>query len=163
MNILCVVCVCSVVSDSCNSMDCNPPGSSVHGISIKTCLSSKTSFSDLKEIKAFLCVYEPQESWMFIGRTDGEAETPILWPADAKTWLLGKDPDAGKDWGHEGKGTTEDEMVGWHHWLNEQEFEQAPGFGKGQENLACFSPWGLQRVGHDWVTELNWALRVLGR
>ena len=62
------------------------------------------------------------QSWMFIGRTDAEAETPILWPSDAKKWLLGKDPDAGKDWRRE-KGTTEDEMVGWHHWLNGHEFE----------------------------------------
>ena len=61
-------------------------------------------------------------SWVFIGRTDAEAETPILWPPDAKSWLIGKDPDAGKDWGQEKKGTTEDEMVGWHHWLNGHEF-----------------------------------------
>ena len=68
-------------------------------------------------------------SWIFIGRTDVEAEIPILWPPDAKSWLIGKDPDAGKDWGLEEKGTTEDEMVGWHHWLNGHEFEQAPGVG----------------------------------
>ena len=63
------------------------------------------------------------QSWVFIGRTDAEAETPILWPPHAKSWLTGKDPDAGRDWGQEEKGTTEDEMVGWHHWLNEHEFE----------------------------------------
>ena len=63
------------------------------------------------------------QSWVFIGRTDVEAETPILWPPDAKNWLIGKDPDAGKDWGQEKKGMTEDEMVGWHHWLNGHEFE----------------------------------------
>ena len=63
------------------------------------------------------------QSWVFIGKTDVEAETPILWPPDVKSWLIGKDPDAGKDWGQEEKGTTEDEMVGWHHWLNGHEFE----------------------------------------
>ena len=63
------------------------------------------------------------QSWIFIGRTDAEAETPILWPPDVKNWLIGKDPDAGKDWRWEEKGTTEDEMAGWHHWLNRHEFE----------------------------------------
>ena len=63
------------------------------------------------------------QSWIFIGKTDAEAETPILWPSDAKNWLIGKDPDAGKDWRWEEKGTTEDEIVGWHHWLSEHEFE----------------------------------------
>ena len=65
------------------------------------------------------------QSWIFIGRTDAEAETPILCPSDGKNWLTGKDPDAGKDWRQEDKGTTEDEMVGWHHWLDGREFEQA--------------------------------------
>ena len=82
------------------------------------------------------------QSWIFIGRTDVEAETPILWPSDVKNWLLGKDPDAGKDWRQEEKGMTEDEMVGWHHQLNGHEFEQAPGVGDGQGGLACCSPWG---------------------
>ena len=91
--------------------------------------------------------------WIFIGRTDAEAEIPILWPADAKSWLIGKDSDAGKDWGQE-KGTTEDEMVGWPHWLNGHEFEQARGAGEGQTGKASLlQPMGSQRVGHDWVTE----------
>ena len=95
--------------------------------------------SDCKEIQPV----HPKgsQSWIFIGRTDVEAETPILWPLDTKSWLTGKDPDAGKDWRQEEKGTTEDEMVGWHHWLNEHEFEQAPGVGDGQRSLACCSPW----------------------
>ena len=80
-------------------------------------------------------------SWIFIGRTDAEAETPILWPPDAKNWLIWKDPDAGKDWRREEKGTTEDEMVGWHHQVIGHEFEQASWDGKGQESLACCSPW----------------------
>ena len=91
------------------------------------------------------------QSWIFIGRTDAEAEVPILWPSDEKSQLIWKDPDAGKDWGQE-KGTTEDEVVGWHHWLNEHEFEKVPGDDEWQGSLACCSPWG-RRVGHDWVTE----------
>ena len=74
--------------------------------------------------------------------TDAKAEAPILWPPDVKNWLFGKDPDAGKDWKQEEKRTTEAEMVGWHHWLNGHEFEQAPGVGDGQGGLACSSPWG---------------------
>ena len=94
------------------------------------------------------------QPWIFIGRTDAEAEAPIHWPPDVKNWLMGKDPDTGKDWGQEGKGMTEDEMVGWHHWLDGHEFEQAPRVGDGQECLACCSPWGC-RVRHDWGTELK--------
>ena len=95
------------------------------------------------------------QSWIFIGRTDAEAETPILWPPDANNWLIWQDPDAGKDWRQE-KGTTEDEMVGWHHWLNGHEFEQALGVGEGQGSLACVRPWGHKESRHSWVTELNW-------
>ena len=96
------------------------------------------------------------QSWIFIGRTDAEAETPILWPPDAKNRLIGKDPDAGNDWRWEEKGTTQDEMVGWHHWLDAHEFEQAAGVGDGQGSLACCNPRG-RRVANDlsdW-TELN--------
>ena len=80
------------------------------------------------------------QSWIFIGRTD--AKTPKLWSPDAKNWLTGKDPDAGKDWGQEEKGTTEDEIIGWHHRLNGHEFEQTLGVGDGQGGLVCWSPWG---------------------
>ena len=80
------------------------------------------------------------QSWIFIGRTDAEAEAPILWPPDAKNQLIGKHLDAGKDWRQEEKGMTQDEMVGWHHWLYVHEFEQAPGDGEGQGGLACCSP-----------------------
>ena len=80
-------------------------------------------------------------SWILIGRTDAEVETPTLWPPDGTNWLTGKDPEAGKDWRREEKGTTEDEMVGWHHWLNGHEFEQAPGVGDGQGGLVFYSPW----------------------
>ena len=82
------------------------------------------------------------QPWILIGRTDAETEAPILWPPDVKSWLIGKDRDAGKDWGQEEKGTTEDEMAGWHHQLDGHEFEQAPGVGDGQRSLACCSPCG---------------------
>ena len=91
---------------------------------------------------------------MFIGRTDAEAETPILGPPDAKNWLIGKDPDAGKDWRQEGKGMTEDEIVGWHHWIEGCEFEQAPGVGDGQGGLVCCDSWG--RKESDMTERLNW-------
>ena len=94
------------------------------------------------------------QSWIFIGRTDAEAETLILWPPDAKKWLTGKDPDAGKDWRREEKGMTKDEMVGWHHGLNGHEFEQAPGVGDGQGSLVFFSPWGCKES--DVTERLNW-------
>ena len=83
---------------------------------------------------------------MFIGSTDAEAETPILWPPDAKNQLIGKDPDAGKDRRWEEKGTTEDEMVGWHHGLNGHGFEQTLGDSGGQGSLACCSPWGRKEL-----------------
>ena len=106
---------------------------------------------DCKEIKPV----NPKgnQSWIFIGRTDIKAETLILWPPDAKNWLIWKDPDAGKDWRWEEKGTTEDELAGWHHWLNGHEFEQAPGVGDGQGGLACCSPWG--RKESDVTEQLN--------
>ena len=94
---------------------------------------------DCKEIKPV----NPKgnQSWIFIGRTDAEAQAPVLWPPGVNSWLIWKDPDAGKDWRQEEKGTTEDEMVGWHHRLNGHEFEQALGVGDGQGSLACCSPW----------------------
>ena len=105
------------------------------------------SLLDCKEIKPV----NPNrnQSWIFIGRTDVEVEAPVLWPPDMKNWLIGKDPDAGKDWRWE-KGVTEDEMVGWHQQLDRHEFEQAPGVGDGQRSLA----WGC-RVRHYWAAELN--------
>ena len=90
---------------------------------------------------------------IFIGRTDAEAETPILWPPDAKNWLIWKDPDAGKDWRWEEMVKTEDETVGWHHWLSGHRFEQVLGDGEGQGSLVCCSLWGSQKVGHNWTTE----------
>ena len=94
--------------------------------------------------------------WMFIGRTDVEAETPIIWAPDVKSWLIGKDPDDGRDWGQEEKGTTEDEMVGWHHQLDGHGFWWTPGVVDGQGGLAC-----SLRLRHDWVTELNWLWKAI--
>ena len=93
-------------------------------------------------------------SCVFIGRIDVEAETPILWPPDAKSWLTGKDPDAGKDWRQEEKGMTEDEMAGWHHWLNRHGFGWTPGVGDGQGGLVCCGSWG--RKESDMTERLNW-------
>ena len=95
---------------------------------------------DYKEIKPV----NPKgnQSWLFTGMTDAEAEAPILWPPAAKSWLVRKDSDAGKEWRQEKKGMTEDKMAEWHHWLNGHEFEQASGDGEGQGSLACCSPWG---------------------
>ena len=94
------------------------------------------------------------QSWVFIGRTDAEAESPILWPPDAKSWLTGKDTVTEKDWGQEEKGTTEDEMVGWHHRLNGHGFGWTPGVGDGQGGLVCCDSWG--RKESDMTEWLNW-------
>ena len=96
------------------------------------------------------------QSRIFSGRTDAIAETPILWPPDVKNWLIGKDPDAGKDWRWEEKGTTKDEMVGCHHWLNGLKFEQALGDSEGQGSLACCSPWGHKEMDTtEWLNNNN--------
>ena len=94
------------------------------------------------------------QSWVFIGRTDAEAESPVLWPPHAKSWLIGKDSDAGRDWGQEEKGTTEDEMTGWHHGLNGRESEWTLGVGDGQKGLACCDSRG--RKESDTAERLNW-------
>ena len=94
------------------------------------------------------------QSWVFTGKTDAKAETPILWPPHGKSWLIGKDPDARRDWGQEEKGTTEDEMAGWHHWLNGREFKWTPGVGDGQGGLACCN--SLGRKESDTTERLNW-------
>ena len=96
------------------------------------------------------------QSWIFIGRTDAEAETPILWPPDAKNWLTGKYPDSGKVWRQEAKGLTEDEKVGWQHWLDGHEFEKVPKVGDGLGSLLCYSPWGHKES--DMTEWLNWSV-----
>ena len=100
-------------------------------------LESPLNYKEIKPVNS-----KVNQSWIFTGRTDAEAEALILWPPDAKSWLIWKDPDAGKDWRQKEKGTTEDEMVGWHHRLKGHEFEQALGEGEGQGNLVSCGPWG---------------------
>ena len=117
-----------------------------------TVVLEKTLESPL-DCKEFQPVHpKGNQAWIFTGRIDAEA--PILWPPDGKNWLIGKDPDAGKDWRQEEKGMTEDEMVGWHHLLDGHEFEQAPGVADGQGSLACCSPWG--RNESDTTEQQNW-------
>ena len=118
---------CGVGEDSCESLDC-------------------------KEIQPVLP--KGDLSWVFIGRNDAEAETPILWPLHAKSWLIGKGSDAGRDWGQEEKGMTEDEMAGWHYRLNGHEFEWTPDVGDGQGGLACCNSWGCKES--DMTERLNW-------
>ena len=89
-------------------------------------------------------ILKGNQPWLFIGRTDAEAEAPMFWPRDAKNWLTGKDPDARKGWGQEEKGTTDDEMVGWHHWLNAHKFGQTLGDSEEQGSLSCCSSWGCK-------------------
>ena len=106
---------------------------------------------DCKEIQ--LVLPKGDQSWVFIGRTDVEAETPILWPPDVKSWLIWKDPDAGKYWGQEEKGTTEDEVVGWHHWLDGHGFGWTAGVGDGQGRLAA----AVHGVAKSWTRLSSWA------
>ena len=106
---------------------------------------------DFKEIQP---VHPKDPFWVFIGRTDVEAETPILWPPDVKNWLIWKDPDAEENWSQEEKGMTEDEMVGWHHQPDGHEFEWTPGDGDGQGGLACCNSWGRKEL--DTNEQLNW-------
>ena len=96
------------------------------------------------------------QTWIVIGRTDVEAEAPILWSPDTKSQFTGKDPDVGKDWGQEDKRVTVAEMAGWHHQLNRHEFEQTPGDSEGQGSLACFSPWNQKEMDTPgWVTKIG--------
>ena len=168
----------------CDSMDCSPPGSSVHGIlqarilewvaisfsweilcirkywCVSTAVLKKTLKSplDCKEIQPVHS--EGDQPWDFFGRNDAEAETPVLWPPHGKSWLIGKHSEAGRDWGQEEKGMTEDEMAGWHHWLDGLESEWTPGVGDGQGGLACCKSWGCKESDTpEWLnwTELNWS------
>ena len=114
---------------------------------------------DCKEIQPVHS--EEDQPWDFFGGNDAKAETPVLWLPHAKSWLIGKDSDAGRDWGQEEKGTTKDEMAGWHHWLNGRESEWTPGVGDGQGGLTCCDSWGRKESDTterlNW-TELNWSL-----
>ena len=126
--------------------------SSVSSISITLREKTLESPLDCKEIQPVHS--EGDQPWDFFGRNDAKAETLVLWPPQAKSWLIGKDSDAGRDWGQEEKGTTEDEMVGWHHWLDGHESEWTPGVDDGQGGLACCDSWG--RKESDTTERLNW-------
>ena len=105
---------------------------------------------------------EGDQSWVFTGRTDAEAEATIFWPSNAKNWLIGKDPEAWKDWREKEKRMTEDEMVGWHHWLDGHEFEHTSGVGDGQGGLVCCNPWGRKELDRTerlhWISINEWSL-----
>ena len=118
----------------------------------KSLLQHHHSKASVLWCSAFFIVQIGNQSWLFIERIDAEAETPILWPPHAKSWLIWKDADAGKYWRMEEMGTAEDEMFGWHHRVDRHEFEYAPGVGDGQGSLSCM---GSQRVRHNWATELT--------
>ena len=118
---------CGVVEDSRESLDC-------------------------KEIQPVHS--EGDQPWDLFGRNDSKAETPVLWPPHAKSWLIGKDSDVGRDWRQEEKGMTEDEMAGWHHWLDGRESEWTSGVGVGQGGLACYDLWGHRES--DMTEWLNW-------
>ena len=107
------------------------------------------------------CHPKGNQSWIFTGKTDVEAETPILWPPDVKNWLIWKDPDAGKDWRQEEKGVTENEMVGWHHPLSGHEFEQTPGNSEGQGILVCWSSWSHKETQvNEWTTTAFFMVQI---
>ena len=127
---------------------------------LENSLESPLDYKEMKPVNP-----ERNQSWIFIGRSDAEAETPILWPSlsDAKNWLLGKDHDAGKDWRQEEKGMTEDEMVGWQHRLNGHKWEQALGDDEGLKSLACCSPWGYEELDTTEQVNKNNKVHVLVR
>ena len=116
---------------------------------LKKTLESPLDCKDIQPLHS-----KGDQSWVFFGRTDAEAENAILWPPHVKSWFTGKDPDAGRDWGQEEKGTTEDEMAGWHHRLNTHEFGWNLGVGNGQGGLACCDSWGCKES--DMTEQLNW-------
>ena len=125
---------------------------SVHRSTVYNSQDMEKSPLDCKEIQPVQSEWD--QPWDFFGRTDAKAETPVLWPPHAKSWLTGKDSDAGRDWGQEEKGMTEDEMAGWHHGLDGHEFEWTSGDGDGQGGLACCDSWG--RKESDTTEWLNW-------
>ena len=127
----------------------HPSGSCFWNVVLEKTLESTLDFKEIQPHHS-----KGDQSWVFIGGTDTEAETPILWPPDVKSWLIGKDPDAGKDWGQEKKGTTEDEMVWWHHQLSGHGFVWTLGVGDGQEGLVCCGSWG-HKVSN-MTEQLNW-------
>ena len=116
---------------------------------LETTLESPLDWKEIQPVHP-----KGDQSWVFFGRNDAKAESPVLWPPHVKSWLIGKNSDAGRDWGQEEKGMTEDEMARWHHWLDGHEFEWTPGIGDGQGGLACCNSWGHKEA--DTTEQLNW-------
>ena len=139
----------SCIAEELMLLNCGVGEDSFFFFFLEKTLESPLDYKEIQPVHS-----KGNQSWMFTGRTDVEAETPILWLPDAKSRLIGKDPNAGKDWRWEEKGMTEDEMVGLHHVLSGREFESTLGVGDGQGGLACCSPWGYKES--DMTEQLNW-------
>ena len=132
---------------------------STEELMLLNCGVEEDSFESPLDCKEIQPVHSKgDQSWVFIGRTDVEAETPILWPPDAERWLIWKVPNAGKDWRQEEKGMTEDEMVGWHHWQDGHGFGWTPGVGDGEGGLMCCGSWGCKES--DTTERLNWTENI---
>ena len=140
-------------------LDCQDSWAPKNGCFWTVVLEKTESPLDCKEIQ--LVHPKGDQSWVFMGRTDIEAETPIFWPSNVKSWLIWKDPDVGKDWRQEEKGTTEDEMVRWHNQINGHEFGWTPGVGDGQGGLVCCSSWDHRES--DTTEQLKWINVNVGR
>ena len=121
---------------------------------LKKTLESPLDYKEIQPVHS-----KGDQSWVFFGRNDAKAETPVLWPPHVKSWFIGKDSDAGRDWGQEEKGMTEDEIAGWHHRLDGCEFEWTMGVGDGQGGLACYNSWGRKEL--DTTERLNWTERYI--
>ena len=137
--------ICDLKPYYCNKEGCVLKNQCFQIVTLEKTLESPLDYKEIKPVNP-----KGNKPWIFIGRTNAEAEAPMLWPPDAKNWLFGKDSDVGKDLGQEEKWATKDEMVGWHHWLNGHEFKQTPRDSEGQESLQSM---GSQRVGHNWATK----------
>ena len=140
----------------CDPMDCSPPEPFVHGIILARILEWVTipfSRRSSQPRDRTQVSFKGDQAWVFFGRNDAKAETPVLWLPHVKSWLIGKDSDAGRDWGQKEKGTTEDEMAGWYHRLDGHEFEWTPGAGDGQGGLVCCDSWGCKEL--DTTERLN--------
>ena len=136
---------------SCNSRGWVPKNWCFWTVVLKKTLESPLDCKEIQPVHP-----KGNQSQIFIGRTDAKAQTPILWPPHVKSWLIWKDPDAGRDWGQEEKGSIEDEMVGWHHRLNGHGFRWTTGVGDGQESLTCCCSWGHKKS--DTTELLNWTV-----
>ena len=162
----CVNCVGVIMTCQCR-FNCNKYTTLVRDVDNERLISFRMDWLDLlafhSEGDQPIAIVPWDQPWYFFGENDAKAETPVLWPPHAKSWLIGKDSDAGRDWGQEEKGTTEDEMSGWHHWLDGCESEWTLGVGDGQGGLACCDSWGCKESDTTkWLnwTDLNWLIAI---